>query len=237
MAIAYDNASHSAFLNSTSNNLSHATSSSDRLLCVYIYSTIDNVTGATYNGTSCTFVNKLLMTGGAAGQYIHFYYLLNPTSGTNTVTVTSSSGLGGYISAVSYTGVKQSGQPDANNTNGSSSTTSLTTSVTTTADNCWLMGYAYMNGSMTAGTGTTFRGGSVAGTLETMDSNSATTPAGSDSLITNRGTASFAGHVIAAFSPSVSTTIKTYDGIVTANVKTVLNGTAIANRKTWNGIA
>lgn len=34
-----------------------------------------------------------------------------------------------------------------------------------------------------------------------------------------------------------SSTIKTYLGVVTANVKTVLNGTAIASRKTWNGIA
>jgi hypothetical protein len=34
----------------------------------------------------------------------------------------------------------------------------------------------------------------------------------------------------------VATNIKTYDGVLTANVKTVLNGTAIANRKTWNGI-
>lgn len=33
------------------------------------------------------------------------------------------------------------------------------------------------------------------------------------------------------------TTIKTYTGIATANVKTVYNGTAIANRKTWNGIS
>lgn len=34
-----------------------------------------------------------------------------------------------------------------------------------------------------------------------------------------------------------TSTIKTYFGTATANVKTVLNGTAIANRKTWNGIA
>lgn len=33
-----------------------------------------------------------------------------------------------------------------------------------------------------------------------------------------------------------STTIKSYNGTITANVKTVLNGTAIASRKTWNSI-
>lgn len=36
--------------------------------------------------------------------------------------------------------------------------------------------------------------------------------------------------------PFSSTTIKTYNGVVTASVKTVLNNTPIANRKTWNGI-
>lgn len=35
---------------------------------------------------------------------------------------------------------------------------------------------------------------------------------------------------------SVSTTVKTYNGATTATVKTVLNGTVIASRKTWNGI-
>lgn len=37
--------------------------------------------------------------------------------------------------------------------------------------------------------------------------------------------------------PGPSTTIKTYTGVTTANVKTIYNGTAIANRKTWNDIA
>lgn len=203
MAIAYDNASHSAFLNGTSNNLSHTTSGSDRLLCVYVYATTNNITGASYNGVSMTQVDNQLMTGAAAGQYIYMYFLLNPASGANNVTVTSSSGMAGYISAVSYTGVAQSGQPDASNKQATSPTTSLTTSVTTTADNCWLMGYAYMGNTMSAGTGTTLRGGSVAGILQAMDSNSATTPAGSDSLITTQAS-SFAGHVIASFAPAVA---------------------------------
>lgn len=203
MAIAYDNASHSGFLNSTTNNLSHTTSGTDRVLLVYIYSTIDNVTGVTYNGTSMSFVNKVVMLGAAAGQYIHCYILANPTTGSNTVAVSSSSGLAGYVSAVSYTGAKQTGQPDGNNTQSVSSTTSLTTSITTTDDNCWLVGYAYHNGAVVAGTGTTLRGGSVS-VLQTMDSNGAKTPAGSHSLNTTRSPADFAGHVMASISPAVS---------------------------------
>lgn len=202
-AIAYDNASHSGFLNSTSNNLSHTTSGSDRLLMVYIYSTIDNITGVTYNGTAATFVQKQLMTGAAAGQYIHAYILANPTSGTNNVTVTSSSGMGGYISAVSYTGAKQTGQPDNSAKQVANPVTTLTTNLTTVADNSWLVGYAYMNGSMAAGSGTILRGGSVSGVLQAMDSNGAKSPAGSYGLTTT-GVNAFAGHVIASISPVVA---------------------------------
>lgn len=199
-AIGYDNASHSGYLNGTSNNLSHTTSGTDRLLMVYIYSTIDNVTGVTYNGTAMTFVQKQLMTGAAAGQYIHAYILANPTTGTNTVTVTSSSGLGGYISAVSYTGAKQTGQPDNSTKQAANPVTTLTTSLTTVANNSWLVGYSYMNGSMTAGTDTTLRGGSVSGVLEAMDSNGAKSPAGSYGLTTDANSG-FAGHVMASISP------------------------------------
>jgi hypothetical protein len=170
------------------------------LLIVYVYDGTNKTTGVTYNSTSLTAINSLLMTGGAAGQYIRMYYLLNPTSGANNVVVSSASGASSYASAVSYTGVKQSGQPDANNTNGSSSTTSLTTSVTTTADNCWLMGFAYHNAEPSAGSGTTLRGGSV-NVLKAMDSGGAKTPAGSHGLTTTVGSANFAGHVMASFAP------------------------------------
>ncbi len=201
MAIAYDNASHSGFLNGTSNNLSHTTSGSDRHLCVYVYASTNNITGASYNGVSMTQVDNLLMTGGAAGQYIYMYTLENPASGANNVTVTSSSGMGGYISAVSYTGAAQTGQPDASNKGGSSSTSSQSVSVTTTVDNCWLVGFAYTGNTMSAGTGTTLRGGSVAGILSAIDSNGVTTPAGSDSLIVTQ-TASFAGMIVASIAPA-----------------------------------
>ena len=200
MSIAYDNASHSGFLNTTSNDLTHVTAGSNRGLAVFVYASTNNITGATYNGVSMTAVQNLLMTGGAAGQYLYEYYLANPATGSNTVTVSSSSGMGGYISAVSYTGTKQTGQPDASNTGGSASTTSLTTSVTTVDDNCWLVGYAYHNGTVVAGTDTTLRGGSL-NVLQAFDSNAAKTPAGSHSVNTTRSPADFAGHVMMSISP------------------------------------
>lgn len=204
MAIAFNAATHSAYTNSTSNTLSHTTAGSNRILFVSIYAGSDVVTGVTYNGVAMTQLQKQLMVGAAAGQYIYLYMLVNPASGANNVVVSSSSGLGGYISAVSYTGAKQTGQPNVSNKQAVTSTTSLTTSVTTTLDNCWLTGYAYHNGTVVAGTATTLRGGSV-NVLQTMDSNGAKSPAGSYSLNTTKSPADFAGHVMAAFAPYAAT--------------------------------
>lgn len=203
MAIAHNASTHTAFKNSTSNTEAHSTSGSDRILNVYVYAGAgDIVTGVTYNGVSMTFVSKSNSLGAAAGQYLVHYILINPSTGSNNVVVSCSSNLGGYFSIVSYTGARQTSQPDASNTQNSSSTTSLTTSVTTTADNCWLVGYAYHNGTVVAGTNTTLRGGSV-NVLQAIDSNGDKTPAGSHSLNTTRSPADFVTHVIAAIAPAV----------------------------------
>ncbi len=198
--IAFDAQSASGY-SATSATWSHTCSGSDRLLVIGIYSTNSNdVASVTYNSVACTFINRVVVTG---GQEIYLYYLLNPATGANNVVVTATSGnLQGYGAATSYTGVKQSAQPDASATNQSASTTSLTTSVTTTADNCWLVGFAYGQ-TASAGTGTIFRSEPVNDVLFMMDSNGATTPAGSDSLIFTQA-ANFAGACVASFSPVTS---------------------------------
>lgn len=204
MAIAFDAQSASSFSSGTTNTFSHTCSGSDRILYVGVYDGLNNVTGVTYNGTSMTLVNSFAMTGSAAGQYIRLYQLVNPSTGTNNVVITCSVAGNTYGNGISYTGANQTGQPDANNTNGASTGTSLTTSVTTVADNCWIVGYAYMAGTITAGTNTTLRSTNASGVLASFDTNSAQTPAGSKSVQTNSGTNGFNGHVIASFSPSVS---------------------------------
>jgi hypothetical protein len=206
MAIAFGAHASSGFLNTTTNNFSYTQAAgTDRLLVIYVYSSADVVSAVTFNGDSATFVNKRLMTGAAAGQYINMWYLLNPDVTTANITVTSSGNLGGFITGVSYTGVLQSTQPDVELTNGSTSTTSLTTTLTTTVDNDWIMGYAYHNGTVVAGANTTLRGGPNA-VLQSFDTNAAQTPAGNHSVTTTRSPADFAGHVTAAFKPAVSFT-------------------------------
>lgn len=199
MAIALDAQSNGATSVTTSLSWSHTCTGSNLALIVGIWNASDGVTSVTYNGVAMTQIAKLLMTGGAAGQYIYLYYLLNPATGTNTVAVTGATG-GLDGASTSFTGVKQSGQPDSFNSSGSASTASLTTSTTTVADNTWLVGWAYTGATMSAGANTTLRGQPVAGILSMMDSNAAQTPAGSHSLTVTQA-ANFAGSIVASISP------------------------------------
>lgn len=200
MAISFDSITHTAYKNSTVNSQAHTFPSGSYGCLIGIFSTIDNITSVTVGGDAATLVDKLLMTGAAAGQYIHLYHYEGSTSGSRTVTVNSSSGLGGYFSIATYNNVNETGQPDASNKGGNSSATSLTVSLTTTENNCWLVGFAYTGATMSAGTGTTLRGGSVAGILSVIDSNGGITPAGSAGLTVTHSS-NFDGMVMASFSP------------------------------------
>jgi len=62
-----------------------------------------------------------------------------------------------------------------------------------------------------------------------------TDASGNGNTLTASGAPGFGADVPSTCS-TPSTTIKTYNGATTATVKSVLNGTVIANRKTWNSI-
>jgi hypothetical protein len=207
MAIAFDAQSNSAYKGAGTSSVtwSHTCTGSDRLLVVGAYCGNSGATSVTYNGASMTEINSLAMSGPASGQYIRLYYLVNPASGTNNCVMSSGTSTDNYGAATSYTGVKQTGQPDANNTNGTTSSSAFTTSLTTTADNCWLVGFSYMGLQVVAGTNTTLRSTPVY-VEYMMDNNAAQTPAGSHSLQTTAASATFAGHVIASFSPTLAPT-------------------------------
>lgn len=112
------------------------------------------------------------------------FYLIAPASGNNTLQLSwDGAATRLVLSSVSYTGAKQSSQPDAFNT-GTDTTSPFQVSVTTVADNCWTVG-AFVDNTdavMTVGTGTTNRAGSGAVSDVLADSNAAKTPAGSVTL-------------------------------------------------------
>lgn len=217
MAISFVAAADIGNNGGTTNSLSanySCGSGLNRLLVVCINGdkTVDDVTGVTYAGTSMTFAVKNLAAGMDRHQYI--YFLLSPASGTNSVVISCTSTHYLLAGAADYSGVAQSGQPDATTTNvaGSSSNTSLTTSITTIADNSWaiLMETDYDLNSdnlpPVASTGDTRRAfDGPFGGWGMFDSNGPVTPAGSYSLTTTRGTTPQypIGHSVTSFAPDV----------------------------------
>lgn len=154
MAIAQDATSSGVVNPGTSLTYSHTCTGSNLILFVGVRGTSTNgsITGVTYNGVAMTEVARVLETGGNIYNYL--FYLIAPATGTNNVVVSSNSN--SLITAVSasFTGAKQSSQPDASGTNSGASP--LTTSLTSVADNCWgIMLAQDNNGSLTAGTGAT----------------------------------------------------------------------------------
>lgn len=177
MAIAFD-----AAANGGGTGYTHTCSGTNRFMYFSVNGGGTSTTGVTYNGVSATKIDE------SATKYSH-WYLINPASGSNTVATTPTSPA---LCSSSYTGVKQSGQPDATtaiveHTNSQSETVS----VTTVADNCWvLMTFGDNNqGTISAGANTTLRTSASNVGQGILDSNAAKTPAGSVSLICNSNAA------------------------------------------------
>lgn len=177
---------------------SHSCTGSNLVLVVSCYAITDTVTSVTYNGVSMTQINKTSFPG-SGRQGVYLYYLINPATGSNTVLVTGGTGLG----AASYTGAKQSGQPDAFASN-SFSASPGTCNVTVVGTGCWLVGaLADPSGSESAGAGTTIRATDANG-LAFADSNG-TVGTGSQTLTINYGGGS-AGMISASIAPAAVAT-------------------------------
>lgn len=241
MAIAYDNATH---YSGSYNNypVSHTTGSltDGAMISMVQISNNNTLTSCTYNGVPLTTLFSYDFAG-SVFKNTYFVYLINPSSGANNFDVdVSSTATYVYSEIGTYSGVDQTnpfGSTPVYSDGTPATDTTHTEAITTNVDNAWLVGFAQANNTfVTAGANTTRRTNDNWGAL--IDSNAPQTPVGSYSL---QVTASSARHniILAQVAPAAtsSTTIKTYLGVTTANVKTVLNGTAIASRKTWNGIA
>lgn len=237
MAIAYDSSAAAGSTSTTSLSYSHTTSGSDRVLVVFAktYSSSDLVTGITYAGVSMT---KLLTGQDAGGLWSHAYILANPATGANNVVVSLSSA--NYIGSTShsYTGCKTVSIPDASGSL-NSSVTDVTTTLTTTVDNCWLVGSYNGGRPYTPGVGTTVRQTQLSSDyLVTFDSNGAKTPAGSYSLAGSQSTATACRNYIISLAPAptASSQIKSADGVTLANIKSA-DGVVIASIKSMSSVA
>lgn len=242
MAIAYDASSSlnaSAWSSGSSFTWSHTCSGSNRYLIVgvFVANGTDIVSGVTYNGVAMTRINTGVKN--PAQERTYLYGLTAPATGDNDIVVTLSTS-NSFVAAagVSYTGVKQTGQPEANAINNTASpATSLTLTVTTTSDNAWLAGIFRNDGGTQSVTNTncSTRGGYVGGGVHIVDTNAAQTPAGSKSITQTNTTSSNWNGVVAVLAPSI-TNIKSINGLAYDSVKS-FNGLAKASIKSINGLA
>lgn len=121
---------------------SHVCSGSDRILVVTVSMLSvagSSVSGITYNSVALTKVRHDASVSGAVRTEI--WYLVAPTTGSNTVEVTLSAALDSIATAQSYTGVDQVSPIDAQN--GATATNvgaaDATVDVTTVSDKAWVV--------------------------------------------------------------------------------------------------
>lgn len=238
MAIAFDASSKGGNFGSTaSGTVSHITTGSNTLMVVVVHtaSSANTVSSITYNGTSFTGSLGAVANG---SRNTDTWYLIGPATGTHDVVVTvASAGLVAWgYSVATYTGVTQTSPLDVSGTAAAADPMRVT--LTTTVDNCWLIGGACVNGTLAVGSNTTARG-TVNTSLEQfqiVDTNAAQTPTGSYSFGTTGGDTNSGGMSGGAFKPAIASgpaNLKSLDTNLKANIKSY-NTNLIANIKSIN---
>lgn len=213
MAIAYGNQTNSANTGSSSLTFAAPTiTGSDTILWVaaYLYR-FTAVAAPTYNGVPMTQAIAPLAV--QANRFLGLWYVVSPVSAANVVV--SGTGVDGArgirAGAIYYTGVSQTGVPDAAVSELANPGTTVTDTLTTVADNAWTIGVAAgpANSAKVASTGVTTRGSSgTADGFNFGDSNGPKTPPGGYSMTFTTGVSDSFGLVMASFAPAgVITTV------------------------------
>lgn len=165
MAIVRD--TFSSFVASTTGSLtvsfSYTTAGTNTCVLIFAFDESgDSVTSAAYGAGTSTQLCK--HRNGAAGTgELYVYGLLNPAGGSQTVKITRTGTSGKiYGGAISYTGVSQSGIPDATITNGTGASSSISATITTATANAVVTGTGcFDNGSIAASTNLTAVGTAI----------------------------------------------------------------------------
>jgi hypothetical protein len=189
--IAIDASADGGRATATSQTWTHTCTGSNLILFVGVLNgAVETISTVTYNGVGLTKLGIDLISH--LGSFrLTLWYLLGPATGAHSVVVTPSASSDTMGTSVSYTGVTQGSFPDASDHRQPIQTASITETLTTVADNTWMVwfGLDEFGTSETAGAGTFLRKVSSGyGGLFFADSNAALTPAGSHSLVMNPST-------------------------------------------------
>lgn len=206
-AIALDNNNNGASTSSSPLTFSHTNTGSNLILmlgCGVGAGSGYTMSTPTYNSVNMTLtgVQSTNASNGIAGMYM----MTAPPTGSNTVSMAFGGSLvSANAVAVSYTGVNQTGQPDAVKDTTGASAPSIT--VTTVAANCWAA--CILNALLISGGSKTSRGGviTLSGNtqIEYQDSNAVISPAGNFTFAWAAGASAWAG-CGASFSPATANT-------------------------------
>lgn len=210
MAIAQDSISAIISANTGSFNFSHTCSGNNRILIVVLTArggASDTISGVTYNGVSMTRVKAKDHT--ASTEWIYIYALLNPATGTNSISVTKTATNVSYYGAVSYTGVNTGQTLTAITGESTSNSISLTSTVDNSAMFVWVQNSTDIP---TASTGSTYID-DLNGTLLLQSNPLAITPAGSKTMNYTGTDNNSIGFI---FEPSAPITISINDTVTTS---------------------
>lgn len=193
---------------------SHTCSGSDRCLFVALFTSgTTTITGVTYGGVSMTKVPSTPITD-LDGNENWVYYLANPASGTNTVSVDldTSANLSGL--SVSYTGVDQTTPVDdyASEDGTLASPTYTSNAVTVSATDAWLLSFFRNTDSSTitaTGGVSTKRGGTTTVREEAYDSNGTVTTGSKTASYSLSPSARLHGHTLISLAPAGSSPTNT----------------------------
>lgn len=220
--IAFDSSSNFPVATVSSAMFSHITSGSDRILFVGVLVNANpgnNVTGATYAGVPMIQIGHHSFGGGNFGDYV--FMLVNPALGDNNVVVSLDSAQNMSVQSVSYTGVRQTGQPDNLISYGPGGPTTgiVTNSITTVTDNSWLVEWNQPRTPVVSSGGSVIRV-SISGQLGSfLDSGVPQTPLGSHSIsFSNNGVNDFFGGWLISIAPSGNNPLPTTTNISSTSV-------------------
>lgn len=210
-AIALDTSTKAVTAGATSLTYAHTVTGTDTM--VVVGSTVvhaadeQDITSMTYNGEAMTEAVRVYFPTNSANNSL--YYAVGADTGSNNVVINVDATYAIGAMSISYTGVKQSGQPDASSiVTETAVVANVTANVTTVADNSWVIfmhdnSSNFFTGSYSNATGrqaftTTVCCGAIA------DSATPVTPAGSFSQTGNSGSGNAAFTALqVSFAPAV----------------------------------
>lgn len=213
MAIAFDAATANSSVSSvTSYSFNHTATGSNLVMVMFAFTNIatqaDIVTSMTYNSVGATRIATQVITG-YQNSRLYAYGLIAPATGTNSATVNLNTADFPEMYVTTYTGAAQSGLPDASTSSDSAGATvaSLTETLTTIANNSWLVGVARSNTGIIGGSTNATSRATVGLNGITADSNAAITPAGSTTQVfTSSGANALMGAITVSVAPFVAST-------------------------------